>query len=182
MPRRPSHPRRRPARFRVVGQLALTLLAVAATATMGLSVTASAATASPPTRSAAGRGHTVTYDGYSFLVDGKRTYLWSGEFHYFRLPSPDLWLDIFQKMKAAGFNATSLYFDWGYHSAAPGKYDFTGVRDVDKVLDMAQEAGLYVIARPGPYINAQVDGGGFPGRLSTTAGNTPTGHPECPKW
>src|SRR3954453_6053330 len=126
--------------------------------------------------------HTVTYDGYSFKVDGKRTYLWSGEFHQFRLPSPDLWADIFQKMKAAGFNATSLYFDWGYHSPAPGVYDFSGVRDIDKELDMAAEAGLYVIARPGPYINAEVDGGGFPGWLSTTAGNTRTGDPEYVKW
>src|SRR5204862_356198 len=57
-----------------------------------------------------------------------------------------------------------------------------GVLDVDKVLDMAQEAGLYVIARPGPYINAEVDGGGFPGWLSTTAGNTRTGDPEYLKW
>src|SRR4051794_34581033 len=91
--------------------------------------------------------HTVTFDGYSFMVDGRRTYLWSGEFHEFRLPSPDLWLDIFQKMKAAGFNATSLYFDWGYHSPAPGVYDFTGVRDIDAELDAAAKAGLYVIAR-----------------------------------
>src|SRR5689334_7421495 len=83
--------------------------------------------------------HTVTFDGYSFMVDGQRTYLWSGEFHQFRLPSPDLWRDIFQKMKAAGFNSTSLYFDWGYHSPAPGVYDFSGVRDLDKELDMAQE-------------------------------------------
>ena len=124
------------------------------------------------TASAAGQtpAHTVTYDGYSFLVDGTRTYLWSGEFHYFRLPSPDLWLDIFQKMKAAGFNATSLYFDWGYHSPRPGVYDFSGVRDVDKLLDMAQQAGLYVIARPAPYINAEVDGGGLPGWMSTMPG------------
>lgn len=28
----------------------------------------------------------------------------SGEFHTFRLPVPDLWLDIFQKMVAAGLN------------------------------------------------------------------------------
>ena len=124
---------------------------------------ATAATAAAP----AGTPHTVTFDGYSFLVDGNRTYLWSGEFHYFRLPSPSLWLDIFQKMKAAGFNATSLYFDWGYHSPAPGVYDFTGVRDVDELLDMAQQAGLYVIARPAPYINAEVDGGGLPAWLGT---------------
>ncbi|MDT4905015.1 MAG: hypothetical protein QOH52_3031 [Pseudonocardiales bacterium] len=126
--------------------------------------------------------HTVTYDGYSFKVDGQRTYLWSGEFHYFRLPSPDLWLDIFQKMKAAGFNATSLYFDWDYHSSAPGKYDFTGVRDLDKLLDLAQQAGLYVIARPAPYINAEVDSGGLPGWLTTKAEDNRSADPRFLKY
>ncbi|AHH95940.1 beta-galactosidase [Kutzneria albida] len=126
--------------------------------------------------------HSVSYDGYSFLVDGKRTYLWSGEFHYYRLPSVDLWRDVLQKMKAAGFNATSLYFDWGYHSPKEGSYDFTGVRDVDKLLDIAAEVGLYVIARPGPYINAEVDGGGFPTWLSTRPGNTRTADPAYLKY
>jgi beta-galactosidase GanA len=36
-------------------------------------------------------------------------------------------------MKAAGFNTTSLYFDWGYQ-AKQGVYDFTGVRDRDRVM------------------------------------------------
>jgi beta-galactosidase GanA len=122
--------------------------------------------------------HTVSFDGYSFLLDGKRTYLWSGEFHYFRLPSPDLWLDIFQKMKAAGFNAVSLYFDWDYHSPRPGRYDFSGVRDVDQLLDYAQQAGLYVIARPAPYINAEVDSGGLPGWLTTKDENNRSADPK----
>ncbi|WP_427168557.1 beta-galactosidase [Streptomyces sp. C1-1] len=135
----------------------------------------------PPAASAT-QAHTVSLDGYSFLVDGKRTYLWSGEFHYFRLPSPDLWRDIFQKMKAAGFNSTSLYFDWGYHSPKPGVYDFSGVRDVDKLLDMAQEAGLYVIARPAPYINAEVDSGGLPGWLTTKAENNRSDDPRFLKY
>ncbi|MFD8304471.1 beta-galactosidase [Streptomyces sp. NPDC059690] len=135
----------------------------------------------PPAASAA-QAHTVNLDGYSFLVDGKRTYLWSGEFHYFRLPSPDLWRDIFQKMKAAGFNSTSLYFDWGYHSPKPGVYDFSGVRDVDKLLDMAHEAGLYVIARPAPYINAEVDSGGLPGWLTTKAENNRSDDPRFLKY
>src|SRR6266702_2431515 len=114
--------------------------------------------------------HTVAFDQYSLMVDGKRLYLWSGEFHYWRLPSPDLWRDVLQKMKASGFNATSIYFDWGYHSPAPGVYDFTGVRDVDRLLDIAAEVGIYVIARPGPYINAETDSGGFPGWLTTQQG------------
>ncbi len=84
-------------------------------------------------------------------------------------------------MKAAGFNATSLYFDWGYHSPAPGVYDFTGVRDVDKLLDMAQQAGLYVIARPAPYINAEVDGGGLPGWLDHQGRAEPHERPQVPR-
>jgi beta-galactosidase GanA len=136
-----------------------------------------AAAEASPDRAVTAR-HTVSYDTYSFIIDGRRTYLWSGEFHYFRLPSPDLWLDIFQKMKAAGFNAVSLYFDWGYHSPRPGVYDFTGVRNVDKLLDMAQQAGLYVIVRPAPYINAEVDSGGLPGWLTTKAENNRSADPR----
>jgi beta-galactosidase len=111
--------------------------------------------------------HSVGFDSYSFLIDGQRTYLWSGEFHPYRLPSPALWKDIFQKMKAAGFNTASIYFSWGYHSPREGVYDFSGVRDMDRMLDAARDAGIYVIARPGPYINAEVDSGGFPLWLTT---------------
>ena len=136
-----------PTRSFRTGLAALAVCLVSAAAALSAAAPASAAASS--SLGADGQSHTVTYDGYSFLVDGKRTYLWSGEFHYFRLPSPSLWLDIFQKMKAAGFNSTSLYFDWGYHSPRQGVYDFSGVRDLDKLLDLAQQAGLYVIARPG---------------------------------
>src|SRR4051794_34457969 len=88
----------------------------------------------------------VSYDARSLMIDGKRTVIWSSEFHPFRLPSPDLWRDILQKMKASGFNTVALYFDWGYHTAKQGEYDFTGIRDIDRVLTMAEEEGLYVIA------------------------------------
>src|SRR3954447_25222474 len=102
-------------------------------------------------RPASAASHTITWDQYSLMIDGQRTFVWSGEFHPFRLPSPSLWRDELQKLKAHGYNAVSIYFDWGYHSPARGVYDFTGVRDMDQVLALAQEAGLYVIARPGPY-------------------------------
>ena len=32
----------------------------------------------------------ITYDHYS-LIDGKRSYIWSGEFQYWPVPSPGLW-------------------------------------------------------------------------------------------
>lgn len=134
------------------------LLLMASAATMACATAAATASAADqPTAP-----HSIAFDQYSFLVDGKRVYLWSGEFHPYRLPSPELWRDIFQKMKAAGFNTTSIYFSWGYHSPREGVYDFSGIRDMDRVLDEAQKAGIYVIARPGPYINAEVDSGGFP--------------------
>ena len=125
-----------------------------------------------------GRPHKVTYDQYSLMIDGQRLIIWSGEFHMFRLPSPTLWRDVLQKIKAEGFNTVSLYFSWAYFSPAAGVYDFNGIRDVDRLLRMAEQAGLYVIARPGPYINAEVDAGGFPGWLVTQLGAARTSAPD----
>src|SRR4051794_27573643 len=129
------------------------------------------ALAAPPARA---QSHSVTWDKYSVLVDGQRVYFWSGELHPFRLPNPDLWRGMLQKMKANGYNGVSTYVDWAVHSPKPGVYDFSGVRDMDKFLDIAAEEGLYVMARPGPYINAEVDAGGFPGWLTRTPGTART--------
>jgi len=118
--------------------------------------------------------HTISYDRYSFVLDGERVWLWSAEFHYFRLPSPDLWRDQLEKLKATGFNTISLYFSWAYHSPAPGVFDFSGVRDIDRLLDIAQDVGLYVLARPGPYVNAELDSGGYPAWLTTQQGRART--------
>jgi beta-galactosidase GanA len=152
-----------------VRRAALALLALG-TGTAGMAPAAAAD--APPA------AHKVAFDRYSMTVDGKPIYVWSGSFHYWRLPSPDLWRDVLQKMKAAGFNAVEVYFHWGYHSPRRGVYDFSGIRDVDKLLDMARDAGIYVIARPGPYINAETDAGGFPDWLVTTAGKPRSPSPE----
>ncbi|MDB5455190.1 MAG: beta-galactosidase, partial [Caulobacter sp.] len=122
--------------------------------------------------------HTITWDKHSLMVDGERTVIWSGEIHPFRLPSPDLWRDILQKMKASGYNTVALYFDWGYHSPKQGVYDFQGVRDMDRVLTMAKEEGLYVITRGGPYVNAELSRGGFPGWLVNQSARARTDAPE----
>lgn len=52
----------------------------------------------------------VTWDHYSLSVKGERVFIYSGEFHYERLPVPELWLDIFQKFKANGLNAVRYVF------------------------------------------------------------------------
>ncbi|MDJ0315085.1 beta-galactosidase [Arthrobacter sp. H35-D1] len=113
-----------------------------------------------------GQSHEVTFDSKSFMVDGERLNVWSGEFHYWRLPGTDDWRDMFQKMRASGFNAVSLYFFWGLHSTESGEFDFTGIKDIELLLTMAEEEGLYVIARPGPYVNAEISMGGLPAYLT----------------
>jgi beta-galactosidase len=127
-----------------------------------LSVSAAGAQHTSAREPTPGRKHAIAYDRYSLKIDGKRTYIWSGSFHYWRLPSPSLWKDVLQKMKAAGYNAVTIIFDWGYHSPKKGVYDFSGIRNVDRLLDIAKNIGIYVIARPGPYINAETDAGAFP--------------------
>ncbi len=113
--------------------------------------------------------HQIHWDSHSLTIDGRRILLYSGEFHYWRLPSPGQWEDRLEKMKAAGLNAVSIYFDWQYHSPAPGVYDFTGIRDINRLLDITDKLGLYVLARVGPYMNAEADAGGLPGWLLTKA-------------
>ncbi|KAJ1526503.1 hypothetical protein HK096_011294, partial [Nowakowskiella sp. JEL0078] len=109
----------------------------------------------------------VTYDRYSLKINNERVYIWSGEFHPFRLPSPSMWTDVLEKMKSAGFNGVSIYVNWGYHSPKSGVYDYTSIRDWDLFLRTATKVGIYVIFRPGPYINAETTGGGFPGWLGS---------------
>ena len=120
----------------------------------------------------------VSYDARSLMIDGKRLVIWSSEMHPFRLPSPELWRDVLQKMKASGFNTVAFYFDWGYHSPKQGVYDFTGIRDLDLLLKMSEEEGLYVIVRPGPYANAELTRGGFPGWLVNQRAPSRTDSPE----
>lgn len=85
----------------------------------------------------------------------------SGEFHTFRLPVPSLWLDILQKFKAAGLNAVSVYTHWGLLNPAPGVVDFNAFRALQPLFDAALAAGVWVVLRPGPYINAETTAGGI---------------------
>ena len=122
--------------------------------------------------------HNITWDSRSLKIDDQRVFIWSGEIHPSRLPSPGAWRDVLQKMRAAGFNTVSFYFPWGYYTQSPGNYDFSGVRDIDAALRMAEEAGLYVIARVGPYVNGELSRGGFPTWLVTQHAKARTDAPE----
>lgn len=110
----------------------------------------------------------VQWDHYSFQINGQRIFIFSGEFHYWRIPVPGLWRDILEKIKAAGFTAFAFYSSWGYHAPNNHTVDFsTGAHDITPIFELAKELGLYIIVRPGPYVNAEASAGGFPLWLTT---------------
>ena len=115
----------------------------------------------------------VEFDRHSLRVDGRRVIVRSGSLHYFRLPGRALWRDRIARMKDAGLNAVDVYYPWSYHAERPGEFDFAGLRDVEQLHDLIERAGLYLIARPGPYICAEIDFGGLPAWLLRDPAVTP---------
>ena len=93
----------------------------------------------------------VTWDEHSLFVRGERIFLYTGEFHPWRLPSVGLWTDVLQKIKAIGYNGVSFYVDWAPLEGSPGHFSAEGVFAYEPFFAAAEEVGLYLIARPGPY-------------------------------
>ncbi|KAL9619062.1 MAG: hypothetical protein Q9160_006317 [Pyrenula sp. 1 TL-2023] len=112
----------------------------------------------------------VTWDEHSLFVRGERIMFFSGEFHPYRLPVPSLWLDVFQKIKSLGYSGVSFYVDWALLEGQRGSFTADGVFALEPFFDAASQAGIYLLARPGPYINAEVSGGGYPGWLQRITG------------
>ncbi|KAK3330560.1 glycoside hydrolase family 35 protein [Apodospora peruviana] len=92
----------------------------------------------------------------------------------FRLPVPSLWIDLFEKVKVLGMSTVSFYVDWAQLEGKPGEFRAEGIFDYAKFMEAAKEAGIYLIARPGPYVNAEASGGGFPGWLQRLKGHLRT--------
>lgn len=109
------------------------------------------------------RGTFEIKDG-QFLLDSKPFQILSGEMHPFRVPEP-YWKDRLLKARAMGLNTVCTYVFWNTLEEVPGQFDFSGNRDIARYVRLAQEAGLRVILRPGPYACAEWDFGGLPAWL-----------------
>lgn len=106
----------------------------------------------------------VTYDGRSFLIDGRRIWIVSAGMHYQRVPR-ECWADRLAAIRRAGFNTVETPIFWGRVEQRQGKPDWTAENDIRHFVETAQAAGLYVILRPGPYVGAGWDLGGLPAWL-----------------
>jgi beta-galactosidase len=117
-----------------------------------------------PSLHADDRPHTFAVANGEFTLDGKPFQVISGEMHYPRIPRA-YWRDRFRMAKAMGLNTITTYVFWNLHEPQPGVYDFSGNNDVAEFIREAQQEGLYVILRPGPYVCAEWEWGGYPSWL-----------------
>ncbi|MFI5807057.1 beta-galactosidase [Streptomyces sp. NPDC051561] len=109
-----------------------------------------------------------TVGDVDFLLDGRPVRLLSGALHYFRVHE-ESWGHRLSMLRAMGLNCVETYVPWNLHEPSPGR--FHDVDALGRFLDAAQEAGLWAIVRPGPYICAEWENGGLPHWLTGPLGN-----------
>ena len=98
-------------------------------------------------------------------IDGEPRLIIGGEVHYFRLKREE-WQDRLSKLKAANCNAVASYIPWLCHEPVEGEPDLEGRTrpelDLGAFIDLCRENGLYFLARPGPFIMAEMKNEGLP--------------------
>lgn len=104
----------------------------------------------------------VVFEKDRLLVDGEPKILLCASLFYFRIPRED-WETRMKQLRSCGYNCIDVYFPWNFHELHPDDWRFEGMHDADAFLTLAAENDLYVIARPGPYICSEWDGGALPG-------------------
>ena len=105
--------------------------------------------------------HSFKIGKKDFLLDGKPIVIKSGELHFSRIPRA-YWRHRLRMCKAMGLNTVCAYMFWNFHEPQKGEFNFSGRADVAEFCRIAQQEGLLVILRPGPYSCAEWDFGGFP--------------------
>jgi len=106
--------------------------------------------------------HTFEIANGAFQYDGKPVQIHSGEMHFARIPK-EYWRQRLKMLRAMGMNTVATYVFWNHHETSPGVWDFkTGNRDIREFIKIAQQEGLMVILRPGPYACAEWEFGGYP--------------------
>ncbi|MDU0251982.1 beta-galactosidase [Streptomyces sp. PU10] len=118
---------------------------------------------------AASPSATLTHADGTLLRNGRPHRLLAGSLHYFRV-HPGHWADRLRRLAALGLNTVDTYVPWNFHERTEGDIRFDGPRDLTGFVRLAQEEGLDVVVRPGPYICAEWDNGGLPAWLTGTPG------------
>jgi len=105
--------------------------------------------------------HTFEIGENDFLYDGKPFVIRCGEMHFARIPR-EYWQHRLRMAHAMGLNTVCAYLFWNFHELEQGKFNWSGMADAAEFCRLAQQEGLNVILRPGPYSCAEWEFGGFP--------------------
>lgn len=114
------------------------------------------------------------------IINSQKIDLFSGEVHYWRVPS-ECWSDILDKVKETGLTTIASYIPWHYHELENKICDFNGQsipnRNLKRFIELVKDKGLWLIARPGPYLYTEWVNRGVPDDLVPYHRN----HPEFKK-
>ncbi len=105
--------------------------------------------------------HTFAIGDSAFLLDNQPFVIRCGEVHAARVPK-EYWRHRLQMAKAMGLNTVCAYLFWNQHEPREGQFNWSDRADVAEYCRIAQELGLWVILRPGPYACAEWEMGGLP--------------------
>jgi beta-galactosidase len=111
-----------------------------------------------------GKPHTFSLHDEKFWIDDQPIRIMAGEIHPSRIPA-QFWDDRIKKAAAMGLNTVSVYIFWSQLEPQEGKFDFTGNNDVRHFIQLCRDNGMWVFLRPGPYVCAETEFGGFPAWL-----------------
>lgn len=107
----------------------------------------------------------IHYHDKKIFIDGEPVLLLSGEIHYFRLPR-EAWQDRLNRLRQVGCNTVSTYIPWLCHEPVQGHIDLEGRTraelDLAAFIDLCQANGFWFIARPGPFVMAELKNEGLP--------------------
>jgi len=103
----------------------------------------------------------IDYEKDTFLRNGKPHRYMSGSLHYYRVPR-SLWRQRLETLRLAGLNTVQTYVEWATHEPQPNVTLWSNGADLRAFILEAQQVGLDVILRPGPFIDAERDFGGLP--------------------
>lgn len=109
---------------------------------------------------------TFTYNATHFLLNGSPYQIIGGQMDPQRIPPP-YWRDRLRKARALGLNTIFTYTFWNLLEPIQGHWNEQEGEGTATFFKTAQEEGLHVVLRPGPYVCGEREWGGFPAWLAT---------------
>ncbi|KAL2860994.1 glycoside hydrolase family 35 protein [Aspergillus lucknowensis] len=117
---------------------------------------------------AAATASEFSYDDSTFYIDDQPLQIIGGQVDPQRVPRA-YWKDRLEKAKAMGLNTIFSYIYWNELEPSSGEFDWEGadgINDIAAWYEAIQEAELWAVLRPGPYVCGEREWGGLPAWLS----------------